>query len=147
MRLLLSILIYIFCFGTSLSQSLDSLDYSTYPVGAQHEIASILDPISEADNPMIVTYLGSSLHDYFYFPFEDDEGRYLDFANRNNNLGDIPFGDDDEMASHYEGESLVGKKFLITWDYEMSNIYCCEGLNDPYPAMLPRIVKIEYYSE
>ena len=85
MRLLLSFLIYIFCFGTSLSQSLDSLDYSTYPVGAQHEIASLLDPISEADNPMIVTYLGSSLHDYFYFPFKDDQGRYFDFANRNNN--------------------------------------------------------------
>jgi len=147
MRLLFSALLYLMCISPSLSQSSDTLDYTAYPFLAQHEIASLLDPISEAENPMIVTYLGSSLSDYFYFPFADDEGRYFDFADRDNQLGTIPFGPEDKIASHYEGESLVGKKFLITWGYELSEIYCCEGQYDRYAAMLPTILKIEYYTE
>jgi hypothetical protein len=71
----------------------------------------------------------------------------------NNSLGDIPFGEYDGLAydddgntleNTSEGAKLVGKKFLITWEYELSYIVCCDGQNISYPAFLPRISHIEY---
>ena len=130
-----------------LSQTtLDTINYSSYPAMAKYEINAIKENFKNASNPLILTYLGSEWNDYFYFPFKDKEGNYYDFAYRNNNLCDIPFTDYDAPAEEWgkEPSKLVGKQFIITWEFELSYLVCCEGLQDSYPAMLPRISNIEY---
>ncbi len=114
---------------------------------AQYEINAINYNFKNASNPLVVTYLGSEIQDYFYFLFKDNKDNYYDFAYRNNNLCDIPFTDNDAPSGEW-GENpskLVGRQFLITWEYELSYIVCCEGQQDSYPAILPRIAKIDYY--
>ena len=133
---------------------IDTLDYSSYPSQARSEIMSVKVDFEKTDNPFVAIYLGSELHDYFYFPFQGLDGTHYDFAYSNNSLGDIPFGEDDGLLEYdddgntientSEGAKLVGRKFLITWEYEMSYIVCCEGQNISYPAFLPRISHIEY---
>ena len=120
----------------------DSLDYSNYKPMAQAEIARVHAQFDEVANPFVAVYLGSQLHDYFYFPFQGEDGTVFDFANQDNNLGDIPFSEEDAQFEGSPGHHLVGKKFLIEWEYQRSVIVCCEGLNNTYPAMLPRIKSI-----
>jgi hypothetical protein len=145
------------CSASSLlfaQEALDTISYSTYPEMAQYEINSIKENFKNATNPLIATYTGSEMHDYFYFPFKDNKGNYYDFAYRNNNLCSIPFGDFDAPLEGFDasennspGSKLVGRKFLITWEYALSYIVCCEGASHSYPALLPRISSIEYYTE
>jgi len=132
---------------------IDTLDYSSYPAQARSEIMSVKADFETTENPFVAIYLGSELHDYFYFPFQGLDGTHYDFAYSNNSLGDIPFGeydglvyDDDgnTVENTSEGAKLVGRKFLITWEYEYSYIVCCQGQSISYPAVLPRISHIEY---
>ena len=125
-----------------MTQTVDTLDYSAYPQMAQIEIAQIQAPFQDAPNPMVVTYLGSQMNDYAFFPFQTDNGAVYDFAYRNNNLGDLPFGENDGLEPRDSGRQLVGKCFTLEWEYELSYIVCCEGQNNTYPAMLPRIKEI-----
>jgi hypothetical protein len=144
-------------FSTTMSlaqEPADTIRYDMYPIQAQQEIKTIIEGYEEADNPFVATYLGSEFHDYFYFPFKGENGVYYDFGYRNNNLGSIPFGEFDAPYPGYDapenispGAKLVGIKFLIHWEYELSYVICCEGTQDTYPAMLPRISKITYYKE
>ena len=138
-----------FSFNIIAQETIDTIIYSTYPGMAQYEINAINEKFKNAANPLIVTYLGSEMHDYFYFPFKDNKDNYYDFAYRNNNLCDIPFSEDDAPLEEWgnKASKLVGRKFLITWEYELSYVVCCEGGQDSYPAMLPRIAKIEYYTD
>ena len=135
---------------------IDTLDYSSYPAQARSEIMSVKADFENTENPFVAIYLGAEFHDYFYFPFQGLDGTYYDFAYSNNSLGDIPFGEydglenDDEgnaIENKSEGAKLVGRKFLITWEYELSYIVCCEGGGMSYPAVLPRISHIEYYTK
>ena len=86
-----------------MTQTVDTLDYSAYPQMANIEIAQIQAPFQDAPNPMVVTYLGSQMNDYAYFPFEADNGAIYDFAYRNNNLGDLPFGENDGLEPRDSG--------------------------------------------
>ena len=88
------------CFVSSFTLALgqdsaDTRSYEAYPEAAQYEIATITDSFDEVENPFIATYLGSEFHDYFYLPFRGANGVYYDFGYRNNNLGEIPFGEFD----------------------------------------------------
>ena len=151
--------LFIAAFGCLLSSIIcgqgviDTLDYSSYPSQARSEIMSVKADFEKIDNPFVAIYLGSEFHDYFYFPFQGLDGTHYDFAYSNNSLGDIPFGEHDGLEYDYdgntlentsEGATLVGRKFLITWEYELSYIVCCEGQSTSYPAFLPRISHIEY---
>lgn len=122
---------------------IDSLDYSSYDPMAQAEIAMIQDKFTQVSNPFVAEYLGSEFHDYFYFPFQSEDGMVFDFANQNNNLGDLPFSEADGQWEGSPGRHLVGRKFLLEWEYQRSHILCCEGQNNMYPAMLPRIKSIK----
>ena len=132
---------------------IDTLDYSSYPAQARAEIMSVKANFETTENPFVAIYLGSEIYDYFYFPFQGLDGTHYDFAYSNNNLGDIPFGEDDGLLEYdddgntlentSEGAKLVGRKFLITWEYELSYIVCCDGQSTSYPAFLPRISHIE----
>ena len=130
-----------------MTQTVDTLDYSAYPRMAQIEIAQIQAPFQDALNPMVVTYLGSQMNDYAYFPFQAENGQVYDFAYRDNNLGDLPFGENDGLEPRDTGQHLVGKRFTLEWEYERSYIVCCEGQNNTYPAMLPRIKEIRPQAE
>ncbi|MBT6163768.1 MAG: hypothetical protein HOH92_08720 [Crocinitomicaceae bacterium] len=147
------------CFVSSFTMALgqdsaDTRSYEAYPEAAQYEIATITDSFDEVENPFIATYLGSEFHDYFYLPFRGANGVYYDFGYRNNNLGEIPFGEFDAPYPELDapentspGAKLVGGKFLIYWEYELSYVICCEGAQNSYPAWLPRISKIEHYKD
>lgn len=152
-----TLLIATVCFVSTVAfgqESIDSMNYDAYPNAAQHEITTIIKSFEEVENPFIATYMGSQLHDYFYFPFRGENGIYYDFAYRNNDLGSIPFGEFDAPYPGFDapentslGAKLVGRKFLIYWSYELSYVLCCDGGGDAYPARLPRIAKIEYYTD
>ena len=132
---------------------IDTLDYSSYPAQARSEIMSVKASFENIENPFVAIYLGAEVHDFFYFPFQGLDGTHYDFAYSNNSLGDIPFGAYDGLEYHDEGTALedksegaklVGRKFLITWEYELSYVICCDGESTSYPAVLPRISHIEY---
>ena len=111
------------------------------------EVKNITSELKEnmknVSNPIIATYLGSEIGDYFYFPFTGVDGKYFDFGNGNNNYGDIPFGENDlEMNSE-----LIGKKFTIYWGWNLAEFYCCEGRMDIYKADFPSILSIVYHQE
>ena len=110
------------------------------PDDVKRVLFEIKEEMKDATNPIIATYLGSELHDYFYFPFKTDDGKIYDFAYGDNSLGEIPFGDNDfDIKS-----DLVGKKFIIHWKWKQSFFNCCEGRMDLYKADFPSIFKIEY---
>ena len=88
---------------------IDSLDYSSYDPMAQAEIAMIQDKFTQVSNPFVAEYLGSEFHDYFYFPFQSEDGMVFDFANQNNNLGDLPFSESDGQWEGSPGRHLVGR--------------------------------------
>ena len=148
-RFLITALLF-FVSSVFLSQeSIDTINYSIYPAMVQYEINAINENFKKADNPLIVTYLGSETHDYFYFPFKDRKDNFYDFADRNNNLCDIPFTEYDAPSEEWgkKASKLVGRQFLITWEYKLSYVVCCEGRQDYYPAMLPCIAKIDYHTD
>ena len=136
--------------------AIDTLDYSSYPAQARSEIMSVKEKFERTANPFVAIYMGSEIYDYFYFPFQGLDGTHYDFAYSNNNLGDIPFGENDGLMydeegnpieNQSEGAKLVGREFLITWEYAYSYIVCCEGQSISYPAVLPRISRIEYVTK
>ena len=106
-------------------------------------ILDLEEKMKDVNNPIIGTYLGSELHDYFYFPFKSIDGKVYDFAYGDNNLGDISFGDNDALVD----SELVGKRFRIYWGWKPSSFNCCEGGMDLYRANLPSILRIEYYND
>ena len=96
----------------------------------------------EAIYTIIATYLGSSLDDYYSFPFIADDRKYYDFAYGKNNLGDIPF-------DHYDKEmksELIGKKFIINWSWKASSYPCCEGQMNNNEDDIASILSIEYHN-
>ena len=103
-------------------------------------IANIETEMKDVSNPITVTYLGSELHDYFYFPFKGIDGKMYDFSYGDNDLGDIPFGDNDALTN----SELVGKSFIIYWGWKPSSFNCCEGSMDLYKANFPSILKIQH---
>ena len=112
------------------------------PNDVKKYVSEINEKMNNVDNPIIATYLGSEIGDYFYFPFEGSDGKYFDFGNGNNNYGTIPFGENDlEINS-----DLIGKKFTIYWQFSSTYFYCCEGSMQEYIADLPSITHIDYYS-
>ena len=116
---------------------------SYFPDEVKSLILKQKEKMNNVSNPITATYLGSELHDYFYFPFIGLDGKHYDFADGNNNLGDIPFGTDDAEIN----SQLIGKKFLIYWGWRLSSFHCCQGGMDLYKADLPSILRIEYYIE
>ena len=116
---------------------------SNLPDDAKKYISEINEQMSNVDNPLIATYLGSEIGDYFYFLFEGENGMIFDFGNGNNDYGTIPFGENDlEINS-----DLIGKKFTIYWKFSPSYFYCCEGRMDEYNADLPSISYIDYFND
>jgi hypothetical protein len=113
------------------------------PKDVKNIISEIQVDMENVDNPIVATYLGSEIGDYFYFPFAALDGKYLDFGNGKNNYSDIPFSENDlEINS-----KLIGKKFTIYWGWSKAEFYCCEGRMDTYIADFPSILNIEYYKE
>mgnify|MGYP001177530602 CR=1 FL=1 len=116
---------------------------SNLPDDVKKYISEINEQMNNVDNPLIATYLGSEIGDYFYFMFEGKDGNIFDFGNGNNDYGIIPFGENDlEINS-----DLIGKKFTIYWKFSPSYFYCCEGRMDEYIADLPSISYIDYYND
>lgn len=112
----------------------------TYPKEVIEFIFSEYSKMKNVNNPIIATYQGYELHDYFYFTFKGEDGRFYDFGNGDNNLGDIPFFKESETNS-----TLIGKKFKIYWGWKPTSFNCCEGSMDLYYSDLPSILRIEYY--
>lgn len=122
------------------SNFLDSSQMS-YPDMVKEILWSEKQKMKGVNNPMIATYLGSEFGDYFYFNFRGSGGKYFDFGKSKNNLGDIPFTEyDTEKQSE-----LIGKKFIIHWEWKTSNFNCCEGGMDIYKGDFPCISSIDYY--
>ena len=111
-------------------------NYSKYS-----ELTGIKFKDKQATYSIIATYLGSELNDYLTFGFKGDDGKYYDFSNCKNNLGDIPF-------THYDSEiksELIGKKFIINWRWKTCTYNCCEGEMDLHEDDFPSILSIKYH--
>ena len=116
---------------------------TSLPAEVKNIISEIQENMKNVENPLVATYLGSEIGDYFYFNFAGTDGKFFDFGNGNNNYGDIPFGENDlEINS-----KLIGKKFIIYWGWSKAEFYCCEGRMDTYISDFPCILNIEYYRD
>jgi len=113
---------------------------TNYPEDVKRVISNLEEKMEDVSNPIIATYLGSEFGDYFYFLFKDIDEKIYDFAYGDNDLGDIPFGDNDALTN----SDLVGKKFIIYWEWKPSSFHCCEGRMNLYKANFPSILKIKY---
>jgi len=127
----------------------DSIDWSKNPIDEDilknndeqlvRYIKYLEDTWKNAQNPLIVTYTGSFIGDYFHFQFEDASHNTYDFADGLNDLGEFSFFDDD-----YNGNpDFIGKKFKITWAWRLNKFQCCDGDYNIVEAKIPSITTIE----
>ena len=139
MKKLLLILLYVPLVFEGQNNILDSLQI-TYPDQVKEIILSEKLAMKDVPNPIISLYKGSEFGDYFYFLFSSG-GKIFDFGNGTNNLGNIPFTEYDiELKSE-----LIGKKFIIHWEWIKKSFNCCEGRMNLYIGDFPSIVKIDFY--
>lgn len=104
----------------------------------QNHLNQLKEEWSTVPNPVVATYQGAELGDYFHLGFETTDGKYLDFGDGDNTLGTIKFFDD-SMASSPE---LLGQQFTIGWEWKVSSFNCCEGAMEPVVAKVPAITSI-----
>ena len=122
------------------SNLLDS-SQMTYPKKVRDIIMAEKLNMKGVSNPMVAKYKGSEFGDYFYFFFTDGIKNF-DFGSGNNNLGSIPFTEyDTEIKS-----KLIGKEFIIHWEFTSTTFNCCEGGVDLYQGNFPSIVSIDFYT-
>jgi hypothetical protein len=107
--------------------------------GVQEYLSNLKEEMKDVPNPFIATYLGSEWGDYFYFSFEDASGKYHDFGDGKNELGNLAFGENDNESN----SDLVGKEFIITWEWKISHFACCEGSMESHEGQIPGITGIE----
>ena len=118
------------------------IKYEEKDIDLNTEISEINKKDTNATYSIIATYLGSAINDYYLFGFEGEDGKYYDFSNCKNNLGDIPFTNYDiEINSE-----LIGKKFIINWRWKTCTYNCCEGEMNLYEDDFPSILSIEYHT-
>ena len=108
-------------------------------IALEHHVKYLKETWKDAPNPMVVTFDGTDMGDYFHFGFVDTEKRYYDFADGNNDLGDFKLIVDRIEAN----EKYVGKKFEIKWDWKMSKFPCCDGMMNIVEIEVPSIVDIK----
>ncbi len=95
----------------------------------------------DVPNPFIATYNGNMFGDYFHIEFEDSDGNYYDFGDGNNYFGDYPLYHGTEQYD--ENLSCLGKEFIVTWEWKMSEFPCCEGEYNLTRAKRPSITGLE----
>ena len=118
------------------------IKYEEKDIELNTEISEINKKDTKATYSIVATYLGSAINDYYLFGFEGEDGKYYDFSNCKNNLGDIPFTNYDiEINSE-----LIGKKFIINWRWKTCTYNCCEGEMNLYEDDFPSILSIEYHT-
>ena len=118
------------------------IKYEEKDIELNTEISEINKKDTKATYSVVATYLGSAINDYYLFGFEGEDGKYYDFSNCKNNLGDIPFTNYDiEINSE-----LIGKKFIINWKWKTCTYNCCEGEMNLYEDDFPSILSIEYHT-
>ena len=121
------------------SNVLDS-SQMTYPENVKEIIMAEKLNMKGVSNPIVAIYKGSEFGDFFYFFFTYHQ-KTLDFGSGKNNLGNIPFTEyDTEIKSE-----LIGKKFIIHWEWTSTAFNCCEGGMDLYQGDFPSIVSIDFY--
>lgn len=159
-RLIITIIfISIFTLLFFVSKKKSVLDYSENGIEISAEWSNLLDSsqikypkrvreiilaeklnMKGVSNPMIVKYKGSEFADNLYFFFTNGIKNF-DFGSGNNNLGNIPFTEyDTEIQSE-----LIGKDFIINWEFISTSFNCCEGSMDLYQGDFPSIVSIDFY--
>ena len=121
------------------SNLLDS-SQMTYPENVKEIIMAEKLNMKGVNNPIFARYKGSEFGDYFYFFFTYGS-KTFDFGSGKNNLGNIPFTKyDTEIKSE-----LIGKEFIIHWEWTSTAFNCCEGGMDLYHGDFPSIVSIDFY--
>ena len=121
------------------SNVLDS-SQMTYPENVKEIIKNEKLNMKGVSNPIFAKYKGSEFGDFFYFFFTYG-GKTFDFGSGKNNLGNIPFTKyDTEIKSE-----LIGKEFIIHWEWKSTAFNCCEGGMDLYHGDFPSIVSIDFY--
>jgi len=121
------------------SNLLDS-SQMTYPENVKEIIMAEKLNMKGVNNPIFARYKGSEFGDYFYFFFTYGS-KTFDFGSGKNNLGNIPFTEyDTEIKSE-----LIGKEFIIHWEWTSTAFNCCEGGMDLYHGDFPSIVSIDFY--
>ena len=112
----------------------------TYPKRVRDIILAEKLNMKGVSNPMFAQYKGSEFADNFYFFFTNGI-KTFDFGSGNNNLCNIPFTEyDTEIQSE-----LIGKEFIIHWEFISTGFNCCEGSMDLYQGEFPSIVSIDFY--
>lgn len=91
-------------------------------------------------NPLIVTFRGTDMGDYFHLNFEDKQGRKYDFGFGNNDYGQYRLFDKDDFDTNPE---YMGKSFRLYWNWKVSTFPCCDGEYYNVEAYLPSITRLE----
>lgn len=116
-----------------------------YPENQKEELSSHIEYVRErwqnVPNPMIATYEGNDINDYFHLNFKTADGEEYDFGDGNNDYGKYKLF---EPSGHYvDNPKYLGKKFKVYWDWKLSEFPCCDGEYHEAKAYLPSITGLE----
>lgn len=97
-------------------------------------------------NPLVATYTGNFIGDYFHLGFTDANGNMYDFGNGNNSFHGK---NEEEYYQLYDTEkdftdhlAFLNKEFTIHWEWKLSKFPCCEGEYDIVEEKRPSIVRL-----
>lgn len=92
-------------------------------------------------NPIIASYQGNSISDYFHLNFKDEHNQIYDFGFGNNNFGDYKLFD--KSNDYKDNPKCLNKKFEIYWEWKVTTFPCCSGAYESVEAYLPSIVTLK----
>ena len=91
-------------------------------------------------SPLMATYRGNEIGDYFHLNFEGDTSFIYDFGFGNNDYGEFELFSGD---SYEDNPKYLHKKFLVYWEWKPSIFPCCSGEYYKAEAYMPSIIKLE----
>ena len=94
-------------------------------------------------NPIIATYTGVEIGDYFHLSFEDADQKGYDFGFGNNDYGAYELITQQDESN----PAFLNKTFKVFWEWKLSTFPCCSGGFEMVEAYQPSIVKLELVKE
>lgn len=84
-------------------------------------------------------FVNAEMGDYFHLVFEDEKGRSLDFGDGANNLAGVELYNE----AFEPNPAMIGKTFIVTWEWKEAPFMCCEGEMESVRASVPSITQIK----
>ncbi|MBK7573623.1 MAG: hypothetical protein IPI10_19255 [Bacteroidetes bacterium] len=94
----------------------------------------------DVKSPIVATYKGCDVGDYFHLNFEDVNGKTYDFGFGDNNLGEFVLCNEPQFETNHK---YLNRTFRIYWNWKITKFPCCDGDYEIVEAYIPSITKLE----